>query len=1087
MQHITVQYLSEMTHLERAWQSVRQRGNTPGVDAQTPAMFQAGARDALLALQTELRDGSWQPRAGKRIELANDPDRPIVVPTVRDRIVQRAIVDAMGPHYNKRFLESSFAYRAGFSVQKAITEVEKQLAEGRKWFLRTDIVKFFDRIERDRLRLTLETDGVERDVQRLISRIIHVGALEGAWWTSADEGVPQGSALSPLLSNIYLHAVDVALTELNTCAWFRYADDILILAATEEERDTAHARLLDELRVLGLETSPRKTKLGHAAENFSFLGVRFSASGKRLTEGSWKALDTALRAQGDVPEQLMPVLNEWEHWYGPLDVRDATTTPILATVILRAALQRGDLPWEECAVRRDSFGYDEAFSPVLHLAMVNAWASLGSRTAARPLIEDMRLVGADTQHPEFMGPLTQCVGVSPSIVAALRKPSLLVAQAAANEGSNVLARALRHLLTEPPTTEAVNPDTATISDLPAALKRFDVRPGLCLEEVEDGRGHFRFVPLQQTLDDERLARHLNGGKRAGVYLVSPQSTLRACAFRVHVDRKDGLPPWSQGTDGKESVQGGVSLQARWRTLVALVHETAVQLFEVAAKNGVQAAIEDDGMDSRVVWICFQSPIALIQARMMMRRILEDITPPPDAIRIGLSPIADRIAHPPGPWLAIPFGVHPRTGRRSQWISPAGEVLGDDLKALLRWPLNDPAHVQRWIRSPRLPRSLEHVPATANAPLPPLQNEHDDSQLPALTAVTKGCGVIRTLVEKARRLGHLESYEKRTLLEVLGYLPETERMEALRRVYGPMVSSDAELKRRLRDLSGLPLGCRGIRERHGELARRLGCEHCNYWRLEGGAYPTPILHALAPQQIPGIARKMNDVAERALEGARRAALQRGEDPNRIGMSSRQAAQVTPPTTRQASVTEEGGIRAVVNEVDINRLPATAVDMRPAVVTEQLSNPVISAQQLDRLQSEVLKQFQQLSSPPEGVLAKVMATAPARPDARALPALSGAAPEGATRTAPLANAPMPEREYRAAEQPQGVPSEPKLAAEHWLNRLRAERRQMSEIRRRIEEAEKGLEEIFRAAGSDRLQLDDGVLVRVPGDPPRYVYEF
>lgn len=1083
MQHINVTHLSEMTHLEQAWQSVRLRGNTPGVDGQTPAMFQAGARDALIALQTELRDGSWQPRAGKRIELANDPERPIIVPTVRDRIVQRAIVDALGPLYNRRFLDSSFAYRAGFSVQKAIAEVEKQLADGRKWFLRTDIVKFFDRIERDRLRLTLETDGVERDVQRIISRIIHVGALEGAWWTSADEGVPQGSALSPLLSNIYLHAVDVALTELGTCAWFRYADDILILAATEEERDAAHARLLDELKVLGLETSPRKTKLGHAAENFSFLGVRFSASGKRLTEGSWKALDTALRAQGDVPEQLMPVLNEWEHWYGSLDVRDATTTPILATVILRAALQRGDLPWEECAVRRDSFGYDEAFSPVLHLAMVNAWASLGSRTAARPLIEDMRLVGADTNHPEFMGPLTQCVGVSPSIVAALRKPSLLVAQAAANEGANVLARALRHLLAEPSREEPENPQTATIPDLPAALKRFDVRPGLCLEEVEDGRGHFRFVPLQQTLDNERLARHLNGGKRAGVYLVSPQSTLRACAFRVHVDRKDGLPPWSQGTDGKDGVQGGVSLQARWRTLVAIVHETAVQLFEVAAKNGVQAAIEDDGQDSRVVWICFQSPIALIQARMMMRRILEDITPPPDAIRIGLSPITDRIAHPPGPWLAIPFGVHPRTGRRSQWISPAGEVLGDDLKALLRWPLNDPAHVQRWIRSPRLPRSLEHVTATANAPLPPLQAATDDSQLPALTAVTQGCGVIRMLVDKARRLGHLESVEKRTILEVLGYLPETERLEALRRIYGPMVSSDAELKRRLRDLSGLPLGCRGVRERHGELARRLGCEHCNHWRLEGGAYPSPILHALAPQQIPGIARKMADVAERALEGARRAALQRGEDPNRIGTPSRQGALVPPVAARQGAGAESEGTRAAVGDGSGSGEASTQVQASAGVALERMSNPVFSPLQLDRLQREVLKQFEQLPAVPGGVLAPLQAPMAAQEAAEGV--LSGVTPQGARGLgAPMSEAP-------GGVEPQtgrlGAPGEPKLAAEYWLNRLRAERKQMTEVRRRIQEAEQGLEELFRAAGSDRLELDDGVLVRIPGDPPRYVYEF
>jgi len=1016
-----------------------------------------------------------------------------VVPTVRDRIVQRAIVDGLGPQYNARFLDTSFAYRAGFSVQKALDEVERQLAAERKWFLRTDIVKFFDRIDRDKLRLTLDTDGVDRGVQKVISRILHVGALEGAWWSLADDGVPQGSALSPLLSNIYLHAVDVALSELETCSYFRYADDILILAVTEQERDAAHQRLLDELQALGLQTSPRKTKAGHAAENFSFLGMRFSASGKRLREGSWKALDTALRAHEDSPEQLIPVLHEWEHWYGPLDVRDATTTPILATAILRAALQGDELPWEECAVRRDTFGYGDSFAPLLHLAMVNAWASLGSRAAARPLLEDIRLVGADVDHPEFMESLTKCLGTTPSIIAALRKPSPLVAQAAANEGAHAIARALRQVLAEPAAPEVAPPVSTAEAQLHDALQKFDGRPGSFLEEVQDARGHYRFVDARRAFNEDRLSAHLRGGKRVGVYLVSPQSTLRCCAFRVHVDRKDGLPPWSQGADGQATPQSAVSLQARWRTLVALVQETAVQLYEVAARNGVHAVIEDDGQDSRVVWICFRTPLALVPARMMMRRILEEITQPPDAIRIGLSPVTDRVAHPPGPWLALPFGVHPRTGRRSQWISPDGEVQGDDLAALLRWPVNDPAHIQRWIRTPRLPKSLENIPASVTASLPPLQSDRDDSQLPALAAVTKGCGVIRTLVDKAQRLGHLETNEKRTILEVLGYLPDSERMEALRRIYGPMVSSDAELKRRLRDLSGLPLGCRGVRERHGELARRLGCEHCNYWRLDGGAYPSPILHALAPQQIPGIARKMGDVAERALQGARRAALQRTatagpESPHPLQTS------MTSPAAMPQGVSAERQPTPRPEAAKAQAMPPLSTEVgaatRPGSVEPSGAFfAEVSPDQLGRLQQEVLKQLQGI--PLESVPGDHRATTqesgrvgPSAPELNTPMALNAPTLSiGPARSA----SDTPDRAMAAGAGLDAVPTEPRLAAEYWLKRLRAERRLMAEVRRRMLEAEEGLEQIFRAAGSDRLELDDGVLVRIPGDPPRYIQEF
>jgi retron-type reverse transcriptase len=203
----TIPPIVDIAHVERlrlAWDKVARRGAGPGIDRVTVAAYAQGLEERLDLLARRLARGDWRASPGRRIELAEDPDRPIVVSTVEDRIVQRALVDALTPAYEALLSEAARAYRPGLSLQGTLARVDRWLTEGRRWFVRTDITRFFESIDRERLLAQMATDGVDAVTVRRVRELLRAGLVEGLAWHDPEGGIPQGSALSPLLSNVYL-------------------------------------------------------------------------------------------------------------------------------------------------------------------------------------------------------------------------------------------------------------------------------------------------------------------------------------------------------------------------------------------------------------------------------------------------------------------------------------------------------------------------------------------------------------------------------------------------------------------------------------------------------------------------------------------------------------------------------------------------------------------------------------------------------------------------------------------------------------------------------------------------------------------
>lgn len=270
---------TRLDRLEEAWARVRGNAGCAGADGVTVGMFEQRAAPRLLGLQKRLRDGSYRPQPLRLFEIPK-PDgtmRRLAVPAVIDRIAQTAITLALTPLIEPVLEEVSFAYRPGRSVRQAVETIVRYRDQGFAWVVEGDIERYFDRIPHEPLMRKVEevlaaTAGGEPVVD-LIGLWLEAGSIS---LDSPGVGIAQGSPLSPLLSNLYLDAVDEGFVAQHArLRLIRFADDFVILAREEAKAAQALERMRELLASHGLGLNPEKTRIVSFERGFRFLGHLF--------------------------------------------------------------------------------------------------------------------------------------------------------------------------------------------------------------------------------------------------------------------------------------------------------------------------------------------------------------------------------------------------------------------------------------------------------------------------------------------------------------------------------------------------------------------------------------------------------------------------------------------------------------------------------------------------------------------------------------------------------------------------------------------------------------------------------------------
>ena len=283
--HSLIDKVYKRKNLEMAWEKVKANRGSGGVDGQNLEAFETQLEQQLNRLQRELKEDTYQPLPGKQhpIPKRDKPGeyRMLGIPAIYDRVCQQALLNRLEPIFEPIFDNASFGYRRGRSPKDALRKVGREIQSGSEWIVDADLRDFFGSADHEKL-LTLVSQRVaDGRVLRLIQAMLKAGSYGRGRLYPTERGTPQGSVVSPLLSNILLTPFDREMRR-RGYQLTRFADDWVITCKSAAEARAAMETARRILKQLGVELHPQKTRIVHVRYGFEFLGYKIKRGERKL-------------------------------------------------------------------------------------------------------------------------------------------------------------------------------------------------------------------------------------------------------------------------------------------------------------------------------------------------------------------------------------------------------------------------------------------------------------------------------------------------------------------------------------------------------------------------------------------------------------------------------------------------------------------------------------------------------------------------------------------------------------------------------------------------------------------------------------
>ena len=283
--HSLIDKIYQRKNLQIAWEKVKANQGAGGVDGESIEAFDERLDERLDRLHEELRTDCYRPQPVRQqpIPKADKPGeyRMLGIPTIFDRVCQQAMLNRLEPLFEPVFDAASFGYRRGRSTKDALRKVWKEIEAGGQWIVDADLKDFFGTADHEKLLALVSQRVSDGRVLRLIEAMLKSGSCGEGRHLPTECGTPQGSGISPLLSNILLTPFDREMGR-RGYQLTRYSDDWVVTCSSAAQARAALQTATGILKTLGVAINPRKTRIVHVKQGFEFLGYKIKRGNRPM-------------------------------------------------------------------------------------------------------------------------------------------------------------------------------------------------------------------------------------------------------------------------------------------------------------------------------------------------------------------------------------------------------------------------------------------------------------------------------------------------------------------------------------------------------------------------------------------------------------------------------------------------------------------------------------------------------------------------------------------------------------------------------------------------------------------------------------
>lgn len=834
----------DLQKLQNAWKQVYKNKPKEGVDSISCEEFEADKENQIKILWKELVNHTYSCMPVQIVSLyKGEKVRYIGLYTMRDKVIQYSIAKELSNIYEKFFSESCYAYRNGKSALQAAHAIHEKVQINKDGFvLRADISNFFDCISHSILRKKLREKIYENDVLDLIFKIIRTPSMDKSGELREKSlGIYQGATIAPVLSNIYMMEIDERIQK-EVVFYVRYSDDIVILFQTREEAEEYRSKMNLYLEELNLSLNEKKTTVLSLEEGFDFLGYRFNSEGMAIPEKAEKQLaerleeiwlNTSYCTVKSKLEKAAEIVGGWEQYYSGERVPHSLLEYAVwvyqmkkkSKMNLKKMEEMRELfenPYKDIAVFLADIWRENGMSGRV-LWEYEQYYNLNDKDknlqieSNEPLMTELLDIYDKyvvDESDDFRMELIQVY----SDLKMYQKAEALSGMAKRN---SYISKDVKFIHMEKSEEIFFEQD-----ELLLFMELFVGREDLYALDSLNSEGKRSLEEILEPLLPEVVKKHVAGKETVSTYIQRNNGTVKYLVLDLDISK-------------------GILLQNKSQDVIEEYMNQCLRIADGILKElrhmGINGYIEQSGCRGYHIWIFFSEWISVRYVNQLSDIIEQKAGRlwKETGIQVEYFPNKARLRNgKKGQTLKLPWGFHPRTGKRSCFLTSDYQLYReqkDILKEIVRHSPNDMKRVIAInINVRENEGKLQNVE---------VDKKLDDFQITsdAVRTVLESCNLLRYLCQKAKNVHYLNHFERLTVLYVFGHLGD-EGKDFVHKVMSFTLNYSYQVTQKfILRCPEKPISCLKLREQYKQISAEIGCT-CNFKRTKN-CYPSPVLHAL----------------------------------------------------------------------------------------------------------------------------------------------------------------------------------------------------------------------------------------------------